>query len=91
MTGKPLCFLWFGDQEDEIDQDAENGRKNNGRDTALEKGWDLEREQTIGEHQVAAYAADQDNRADRQLFRVEQVHLSDWIRAMPCIPMLPNR
>jgi hypothetical protein len=79
------------EQEDGVDENAQDGGEHDGGDAAGEEEGDGEGEQAIRERQVSADATDQDDSAYRQLLGIEQVDLSDWIRATPCMPITPNR
>ena len=48
----------FEDQEDRVDEDADDGREDDGGDSVREEKWDLEGEDAIGQREIAADAAD---------------------------------
>ena len=48
----------FEDQEDRVDEDADDGREDDGGDSVREEERNLEGEDTIGQREIAANAAD---------------------------------
>ena len=68
-------FGRFEDQEDRVDEDAHDGGEDDGWNATGEQEWNLERKETIFEREVATDAAHKNDRADRQLLRVEEVDL----------------
>ena len=78
MRLKKLSAADFGrleDDEDGIYKDAKDGCKDDGRDAIGEQEWDLKGEDAVRQCQISADAADENDRANRKLFRVEEIDL----------------
>jgi len=63
------------DQEDRVDEDTKDGGKDDGGNSTREQEQNFEGEQSVCEGKVAADATNEDDRADCELLRVEEIDL----------------
>ncbi len=63
------------DYEYHVEQNSQDGSEHNRRNSTWEEERNIEREDTVGQANISANAADQDDRADGELFRVEEIDL----------------